>query len=536
MDGVERYRHLNDKALIGEIVRRGIVGSRADIDLQALALQWRPHVLRSVLAFHDRYPKGLWLPGGIRAAHLNRSGEVQTLALYRKGERQIIINADVYSKREVKRAQWRGNVDGVQNSLAGSVFHECWHCVQDAYTPSMKAFIGDMLVRATGDERMRYPLAHRELRREIIDSVRDYAVTKPIELEAELIRAHAQGAPTRMSHGLVLAADALFGPAAASSSVERVQAEWAQSGPPELSFVGAPFVLIDARRVGRVHGTASSLIQGIDDQYVRYIETEDGHLYRLAGTTLVDATASFDAHELVSYEVPDELGSALCLNVGEPMWFRNQWSDAALPDGFAASPVAQVLEVHSVLTTASDFQINLADGRRTDVVRRTEQLLAATDPSSIGSSFGVSGISPVLAQSAWVPAEQEFLRCRDVAEVDRTSLIRAPFGAHAVLITSSGDQVLLQFSRSSSQCIVSCATAGGEYGFVEIDATTLSELRVGGQFDGVVRYGQTLGSGTIDRIIEVEQSPVNFSYLQQVQPHALRSPTTLEPPSIQLAR
>jgi hypothetical protein len=237
--------------------------------------------------------------------------------------------------------------------------------------------------------------------------------------------------------------------------------------------------------------------------------------------------ASFDAKAPVAYDLPPELQSSIVFNVGEPMWFKGQRTDVALPEGFADAPVQRVVEVsRNVYRSTDDEVAERTRGRRTDLVRRTEQILAAADPASIGAAVAESGISMELVDRASFMGPPEFSRCTEPAEgaLRVADLNDRAFDATAVAIAANGDQVAISSGRYGRCSLVAIVREGDDQylRFFDVPEAAMPEVRAGQSFECTDADGETFTFGPVARIVIAEHTPVNFEHLRAVRPQADR--------------
>lgn len=444
--GLRAYRHLDERELGREVVRRGIVPSSDVIQLDRLDAAWRPTVLRAVLAVHDRFPQGaLRFDAGIG---VYTKSDV-TAARYIHGRRRMEINTYVYSPEKAARVP-AGSTECAQlNHLAGVVVHECWHCIQDPYTPEFRNFIAERWERVTNDPRARFPLAYEQWREELFSAVSPYALTQRIELEAELARRYFQGAHLLLASEMMSAVDTLIHqrvparvPEVRASDVRTPMRDFLarvlrRPVTPRVQTAASPVPTFFGDQIAGASGAAlldpNALFReatrvGADAEDGRatlaYVQTEAGEIMRIDGARIVHVTQSFDAGRLIRHTISEQLRAGFVCEVGEPLHIEGGLLPKhVLPEEFAGSPVARIVSVPRGVHGWAQYGIapNMvpdAGTLKTDsLVRNAETMLARVAGLGRVRSAAAAGLEQACWERGYLPAH---VRC--------TQRTKRPFG------------------------------------------------------------------------------------------------------------
>jgi hypothetical protein len=241
----------------------------------------------------------------------------------------------------------------------------------------------------------------------------------------------------------------------------------------------------------------------------------------------VNITQSFDEQRLVAWEIPADLADAITYEPGAPIWIPySRHVNAVAPETMTRAPVKQVVDLYCNEKESPEIVAARAGGRRTNVVRRAEQLLAALDQEIAVLPIDATGINVEISpwQVRSVASAPSRLRCgRLVDGVDSKSLFAArPFLQSVVALDEHGQQLALCNGTKGFEYTVSRSTGEERrYSYGALAAESPVALARGEMFTALDSSGQSMSFGPITEIYTLEQMPVAFEHLRPLHRAAL---------------
>lgn len=335
---------MTDAELVEHLVSNGRIVSKESINLDPLEPELQRAILQALVLVTEMFPQGTeTFPikeiAADTAENTSAWGRLERGACV--GLHGITINSAFYSSEKVAKAKIEGTLDILLNEISATMIHEYGHHMDNQLNPLGKRFVDDQIRASVGQQYG--PYVESSLPAAVLaqEELGAYARLSREELIAEAIRGGFQGIDGPYTTAIFSAFHQLFG--RQREMREHIEAEYGNI---------ADYLDVDLQPVAVADHVAGErvTIEGSREykpyrSAIRYVRAGN-ELLLVSSDRVINVTKSIESGELS--EVPLTESDDVFLTVGRPIALGHK-SDAFFPEGFAESPVSEIVSVHGYL-------------------------------------------------------------------------------------------------------------------------------------------------------------------------------------------